>query len=133
MLFSKGTNSIALQLLKYAFVGAFALLVDTGTLHLLTDFFRVHYLLSAVWAFAFGAIVNYLLSIAWVFPRRNISDQRIEFSVFVVIGITGAGLNELLIWIFTDSLGFHYVASKLISAIFVFSWNFFARKFILFR
>jgi putative flippase GtrA len=52
--------------------------------------------------------------------------------IFAVIGLVGLGLNEGIIWSFTDLVHFHYLISKIISAIVVFFWNFFARKKILF-
>jgi putative flippase GtrA len=56
-----------------------------------------------------------------------------EFLIFAVIGLVGLGLNEGIIWSFTDLAHFHYLISKIISAIVIFSWNFFARKRILFN
>ena len=127
------TDNTFFQLIRYTFVGGLAFLVDFGTLYLLTDFFHLHYLISAGIAFILGLITNYLFSIRWVFTTRNIRSKKIEFLIFAIIGLAGLGLNELFLWIFTDLLGIYYLLSKILTTILVYLWNFFARKFILFK
>lgn len=122
-----------IQLFRYFVVGGAAFLVDFGSLFVLTDFFGVYYLISAAIAFILGLIVNYGLSISWVFNNRTLQNSTLEFGVFSLIGIVGLGLNEIFIWFFTAEIGFYYLISKMISAVIVLFWNFFARKFVLFR
>ena len=131
LLLSK-TDRTGIQLIRYGFVGGCAYVVDFGSLYLLTDHLGVHYLLSAAIAFLLGLVTNYILSIVWVFHTRSVEDRKKEFFIFAVIGAVGLGFNELLIWFFTETGGYHYLVSKLCSTVFVFFWNFFARKKILF-
>ena len=131
LLFAK-SDKTSIQLLRYTFVGGIAYAVDFGSLFFLTDIIKIHYLISAAIAFILGLITNYVLSIFWVFSRRTLTSKQMEFLIFTVIGLVGLGLNEGIIWSFTDLVHFHYLVSKVISAIVVFSWNFFARKKILF-
>ncbi|HNS26245.1 MAG TPA: GtrA family protein, partial [Methanobacteriaceae archaeon] len=84
-------------------------------------------------AFILGLIVNYILSISWVFNNRKLNSSTLEFGVFSLIGMVGLGLNEVFIWFFTAEVGFYYLISKIISAIIVLFWNFFARKYVLFK
>lgn len=133
MLFKSGTNNTLVQLFRYTFVGGIAFLFDFGSLYFLTDRMYVHYLVSAALAFLVGITVNYLLSIAWVFQVRTMKNIWVEVSIFAVIGIIGLGLNEIIIWFFTELVKFHYLISKLVSTVCVYLWNFFARKFVLFR
>jgi len=51
----------------------------------------------------------------------------------VLVGVVGLGLNEGLLWLFTDRLQVYYLASKCIAASLVFFWNFGMRKALLFR
>lgn len=132
-LFKDKTDSTLIQLFRYGFVGGIAFLVDYGTLYMLTEFFGVHYLLSATIAFLLGLIVNYLLSISWVFNSRKTENRWTEFTVFAIIGIIGLGLNALIMYLCTDVFCIHYLISKLVSTVMVFFWNFFARKAILFK
>lgn len=132
LLFSKTDNTL-IQLFRYTFVGGFAFIIDFGSLFILTEFFHVYYLISAAIAFLLGLTTNYFLSILWVFDKRTVQSRWIEFCIFGFIGLIGLGLNELIIWFFTEKIRFHYLISKIISTIIVYCWNFFARKLTLFR
>jgi putative flippase GtrA len=131
IIFSK-SDKTSVQFFKYAFVGGIAYCVDFGSLFFLTEVVKIHYLVSAAVAFILGLLTNYALSIIWVFPKRTLADKRVEFLIFSIIGLIGLGLNEVIIWFFTESVHFHYLISKIISTFVVFIWNFFARKKILF-
>jgi putative flippase GtrA len=132
-LFLNRTDTSSIQFFRYTFVGGAAFIVDFGSLFVLTEFFNIHYLISAAIAFLLGLIINYALSVVWVFSKRILRNKSLEFGIFAFIGIMGLGLNELFIWFFTEYVHFHYLVSKIISTAFVFLWNFGARKFILFR
>lgn len=133
LLFKRSTDKTWIQFLRYIFVGGVAFLMDFGSLYILTDFFVIYYLISAAIAFILGLMTNYFLSISWVFNRRTFDNKPFEFGVFAIIGIIGLILNEVFIWFFTAELGFYYLISKILSAIIILFWNFFARKFTLFR
>ena len=126
------TSNTFVQLFRYTIVGGLAFVVDFGSLFAFTEYLGIHYLVSAALAFILGLITNYLLSLMWVFNQRSLSSPLTEFLVFTAIGLIGLGMNELLIWSFTEVVGFHYLASKLFSTGIVYLWNFFARKFMLF-
>ena len=126
------SDKTSIQLFKYFFVGGIAYTVDFGSLFILTDLVKIHYLISAAIAFTLGLITNYSLSIIWVFSKRTVANKRLEFILFSIIGLVGLGLNEVIIWFFTEWIHFHYLISKVFSTVVVFFWNFFARKKILF-
>jgi len=127
------TNNTFIQLFRYTFVGGVAFIVDFSLLFFLTEFFGVYYLISAAIAFLLGLAINYILSIVWVFSERTFRNKWFELGIFALIGIVGLGFNELFIWFFTEHIHFHYLLSKIVSTVFVYLWNFFARKSILFR
>ena len=102
-------------------------------LFILTEFADINYLIAAIIAFTTGMLIVYLLSISWVFPNRSLKSRQKEIWIFFVIGVIGLGLNEVIIWSFTEFVNFHYMASKLISTMIVYFWNFFNRKYILFN
>ncbi len=127
------TDKTHIQLFRYLFVGGAAFIVDFLSLFILTDFFGIYYLISAAIAFLLGLIANYFLSISWVFNKRKLKNRHIEFGMFAIIGIVGLGLNEIFIWFFTQDLQVYYLISKIFAAIIILFWNFFARKYVLFR
>ena len=127
------TDKTNIQMFRYLFVGGAAFIVDFLSLFILTDFFGIYYLISAAIAFILGLVANYFLSISWVFNKRKLNKKHIEFGVFALIGIVGLGLNEVFIWFFTQDLQLYYLISKIFAAVIILFWNFFARKFVLFR
>ena len=81
-------------------------------------------------------MVNYLLSIGWVFnsEKRKMEQHRLlEITVFVLISLFGMGLNEVLMYLFVGVLAIQEMVSKIVAAIIVLLYNFFARKYILFK
>ena len=132
-LFLNKTNKVLLQLFRYTFVGGFAFIVDFGLLWSLTDIFELHYILSATLSFIVGLCVNYFISVKVVFFESRISNKKLEFFLVVVIGTIGLGLNNGLIWFFTEQLAVYYLFSKIMAAVLVYLWNFFARRYFLFN
>lgn len=120
------------EFIRYFVASLIALFVDALMLFVLTSLFDVHYLVSAGMAFLCGLAITYTLSIHWVFERRH-ARAGFEFFVFFVTGLTGLLINELVLWVLTGGLGFYYMVSKIASAGIVFLWNFFARRYVLFR
>ena len=127
-LFYGSTDKLLVQFVRYFFVGGFAFVVDFGLLYILTEYAGLHYLLSATLSFIAGLLVNYIISCLWVFNNRLV-----EFLFFAAIGVVGLALNDALIWLFTDCIGTHYMFSKIVAAAMVYLWNFFARKYLVFR
>jgi putative flippase GtrA len=127
------TDSTHIQLFRYLLVGGAAFIIDIGSLYFFTEFLGIYYLFSAAIAFILGLLVNYVLSISWVFNKHTLNNRTLEFGIFTFIGIIGLGLNEIFIWFFTAELGFYYLVSKIIAAIIILFWNFFARKFALYK
>ena len=132
-LFIEKTDNTLIQLFRYTFVGGIAFIADFISLYLLTEFAGLHYLYSAAIAFTLGLIINYVLSILWVFKSRTVDKKIIEIIIFAIIGIIGLGLNEVMIWFFTDKISIFYLHSKLISTAIVYFWNFLARKYLLYN
>ncbi len=127
------TDRTKIQLFRYIFVGGIAFAVDFISLFVLTNYLGIYYLISAAIAFILGLFLNYFLSVKWVFKRRSVENRTFEFGIFAFIGIVGLGLNEVFIWFFTQDLQIYYLISKILASIIILFWNFFARKFILFR
>jgi putative flippase GtrA len=132
-LFKQKPSNLIGQMLRYSISGAIAFSVDITLLFILTEFTVLNYLISAGISFTIGMLVVYLLSINWVFSKRSLKSRHKEISVFFIIGIIGLGLNEVIIWSFTELGNIHYLKSKLISTAIVYFWNFFNRKYILFN
>lgn len=132
-LFVDATHNIWIQLFRYGFVGGIAFVADAGCLFLL-ELTGMSYLLAAAFAFGVGLLVNFALSKALVFKgSATKSSTGTEFVVFLITGVIGLGLTEVLMYVFTERLSFYFMVSKVIAAAIVLIWNFVARKVILYR
>ena len=124
------------QFLRYFVTGGLAFIVDFGVFALSLYYFEIHYLVSNLIGLMAGNVVNYLLSIGWVFSaeKRKMEKHRLlEIVVFVLISLFGMGLNEFLMYLFVGVLVVQEMISKIVAAIIVLLYNFFARKYILFK
>ena len=131
--FKRPTGNIVIQFVRNPLAGLVAFAVDYLLLFILTEF-GLQYLVSAAIAFIIGTTVNYFLCKVIVFnayiPRFKSMP---EYTIFIIIGCIGLGLTELLMYLFTDVTGFHYLLSKVVAGTLVSLWNFFGRRFFLFN
>lgn len=125
---NKKYKSLIEQFIKYFGAALVGYVVDFGLLILFAEIFNVHYLIAASIGFISGLIIIYFLSNKYVFGESKIRSRSKEFSLFALIGIIGLGILAALMWLFTDQLGVNYIISKIIATIFVYLWNFFARR-----
>jgi putative flippase GtrA len=128
----KKTDNVLVQIIRYFISGGIAATVDFGLLYLLTEFFGLYYLWSAVISFSVGLLITYLFSITWIFNQRRISNRWVELLIFSVIGVVGLLLTYLFMQYFTDAINLHYMLSKVLTTVIVFFWNFLTKRFVLF-
>lgn len=121
-------KKIARQFVRYFFVAGLGYIVDFSTLFILHEVFKVHYLLSAGAGFILGLIVVYIMSSIFVFKNSKIKSRSLEIGLFVFIGVIGLLFLSLIMWVLTGLLGISYIISKIIATVFVYAWNFFARR-----
>lgn len=121
-------KTIIEQLFKFGIVGLISFGIDYGLLFLFTEWGGVDYLISGGISFGVSVVVNYLLSMRFVFePREGVSKAR-EFSVFLLLSISGLLLTEMLMWYSVERLHFHYLFSKIVVTGIVMVYNFVTRK-----
>jgi putative flippase GtrA len=68
------------------------------------------------------------MSNIFVFKDSKIKSKSLEIGIFALIGIIGLGILSIAMWVFTGLLGINYLLSKIIGTVFVYAWNFFARR-----
>lgn len=126
------TDRTIIQFIRYGMVAVVALAFDFGAYALLVRMLDFHPVLAATIGFTLGLGVNYLLSILWVFKERTRS-KRVEVMTFLVVGLVGLGLTDLIIWVLAIELHWDELIAKLAATGIVFFWNFGARKILLFK
>lgn len=88
--------------------------MNFGTLILVHEVLKFHYLIAASLGFVFGLIVVYIISSRYVFGESKIKSKSAEFALFTLIGLGGLLLLNGLLWIFTDLFGLYYLLSKIV-------------------
>ena len=119
---------IIVQFARYFGVAGIGYVFDFGTLLVLHELLHVHYLIAAATGFIVGLVVLYVLSNLYVFKDSKIKSKSLEFGIFALIGVIGLGILSVSMWILTGLLGINYLLSKIVGTIFVYTWNFFARR-----
>ncbi len=125
---NKTDRTIFKQFSVYFLVALVGLFFDFTSLILLREILGLYYLVAAACGFSIGLIVVYILSNKFVFSNPKISSTKLQFLLFALIGIIGLGILSILMWLFTEVSGLNYILSKIIATVFVYFWNFFARK-----
>lgn len=125
---NKADKTVFKQFSVYFLVALVGLFFDFTSLILLREILGLYYLVAAACGFCIGLIVVYILSNKFVFSSPKISSTKLQFLLFALIGIIGLGILSILMWLFTEVTGLNYILSKIIATVFVYFWNFFARK-----
>lgn len=125
-------NRVPVQAIKYGLAAFGGFLADYAALLALKEWFGLHYLIAVPIAFTIGIAVNYLIGIWVVFRRGNLPLLR-ELILFVMISLLALGITEGSMYLLTDLLRIDYRISRLISGVLTYLFNFFSRRFVLYR
>ena len=118
------------QVIKYASTAMIGGMIDYGILILLTEVFDVHYLISSMISLICAMIVQYMLNIRYVFKTKDEHKVR-KLIVYIVMGLIGLGLNQLIIYLVVSKFNAHYILGKIAASAIVGIYNFFSRKLYL--
>ena len=125
-------KALARDAARYFGVSLLAFGIDYGLLIALHRGFSLHYLAAATIAFTTGLVVAWTASAAFVFAgRRKLSRSR-ELLGFVITGLAGLILTQLLLLLLVDTVGASPELAKFPVAACVFIFNFGSRRALLF-
>jgi putative flippase GtrA len=124
-------SRLAKEFVAYVGGSVLALMADLSS-YWLALMWGVPYMPAAAIGFLNGLVVAYLFSIRWVFSVRRVSDARVEFIAFMIIGFGGLVLGELMLYLAVTELHFSAIKAKLYTIPVVFVFNFILRKLTLF-
>jgi putative flippase GtrA len=121
------------EVMKYAAASAVALGADAGLLYVLTRYAGWPLWVSGTTAFLAGASIAYVLSVRFVFHAHRLHSRRLEFTLFVTLGLAGVVINDVVLTVTVGRFGLNLLLAKAIAACFTFSANFALRRQLLFR
>jgi putative flippase GtrA len=125
-------ESVLLQLPRALVVSVLAAALDFGLLVLLVEAGGCPPALAAVAGYLAGGVVQYVLCALWVFPAAP-SSVTVGFLAFTVLSLVGLALTWAVMALLYDGGHVPYPLAKVVALGLAFNWNFFSRKFLLFR
>lgn len=120
------------KFLKFCIVGTSGMIVDFGTTWLLKEKVKVNKYLANSAGFMLAATSNYLFNRFWTFQSTDTHVGQ-EYISFVLISFIGLGINNLVVYVFTEKLKLNFYLSKLFAIGTVTFWNFSMNYLITFR
>ncbi len=133
-------KALFLEMTRFVVVGGASFVIDFGLLFVFQEFIfkavACGVLISQALSFTISLIVHYFLATFWVFRGHSVksaSSHARASSLFVITNLIGLALNEVILFLGSTLLGFHYLIVKLFAAAFVMVWNYAAQKFLVYR
>jgi len=117
------------ELIIYGIIGCFCAALDFGIYTLLGLW--IPYLWANVISVHAGIFCSFLLNRRYNFKVKDRPVQR--FALFYLVGLTGLGLSEILIFMMATKMGMHYMVAKLLTIVVVALCQFLLNKFITFK
>lgn len=131
--------SIVRQFLSYFCVGGVAAIVEWVLFSLFANTWGLHYILATCLAFVFSTAANWILGKVWTFRGSEKWKNKTGRELILVFAVSAVGLlfNMGLMYLFVTVLGLDTPLLKTVSKVMatgiVFFWNFFIRKFAIYK
>lgn len=117
------------HLILYGIIGALCASIDFGVYSLLSHW--IPYLVANIISVHCGIFCSFYLNRNYNFKVKDNTGKR--FISFYLVGLAGLGLSEVLLFVFADKMGWHYLAAKLLTVIVVALFQFVLNKFVTFK
>jgi len=120
------------NVIKFGIVGISGIIVNTGILYILSEFFGIFYIISSLFAIELSIINNFIWNDLWTFghEKQKISKVTNRFFSYHIVSIGGMVINIGVLVFLTEVLGIYYLISNLLGILIAFSWNFLVNRTI---
>ena len=120
------------RFLKFGISGVVGMCIDFSITWLCKEKLGLNKYLSNSLGFCVAVMNNFLLNRYWTFASNNMPFTNQLFK-FLLVSITGLGINNLLLYLLVNNAKKNFYLLKLIVVGLVFFWNFFANSFFTFN
>jgi len=117
---------------NYLIISVIVTAIDVGLLYILTEYANLNYLVSATFSYCVGLILAYIGQKIFTFKDQNKKIAK-QFSLFTIVSIIGLLINLLILKVFVEYFGIHYMISKVIAIGAGFIWNYSINKKFTFK
>jgi putative flippase GtrA len=122
-----------MKIVRYFFIGGIAAAVDIGVFAVFAKLLGFNYLAVAAVGFVLATLVNYFLSVRHVFESGVRFGRRQEIAIVYLVSTVGLAINQTVLYVGIDLLGWEMIVTKLVATGVVFFWNYGARAHFVFR
>jgi dolichol-phosphate mannosyltransferase len=104
------------RLIKFGVVGASGVVVNVGSLYVITEFARIPYFVASLIAIELSIISNFTINLLWTWRDRSNEGTLWKKIVRYHIGAGATAVlgNYLILIALTEFFGMHYMISNLI-------------------
>lgn len=116
------------RIFKFALVGGLGAVINSSLLYIFTEFLKLYYLLSSIFAIECAIVIQFILNDLWTFRDRKSRNVRVivtrlmKSNLWRTIGIF---INILVLYILTEFFGVYYIISNLAGILCAFIFNYF--------
>jgi len=121
------------EFFKFAFVGFIGTIINLVILASFTEFLKIYYLLSAVFAFVAAATSNFILNKIWTFKEEIKHKFLGKYLKFFLVSVVALLVNLFFLYVFTEFLGIYYLISQILAIGIAFIINFSGNKIWTFK
>jgi putative flippase GtrA len=121
------------QFMRFAFIGATCFALEMSLYISLKHALGEGYVyVINIFAISMALLLNYLVSRVWVFETGR-HKLHTEFLAFMAVGVIAIGLSTLILWLGIRYAHLDSITAKVVAVVIVLSWNFFMKKFFVFK
>lgn len=119
------------NLILYGVFGSISAGLDFVIYTLLVQVAGVQYLVANCISVLAGITTSFLLNRNFNFKIKDKTPQR--FSIFLIVGLCGLLLSNLILYLCIDQLHMHKIVSKILSIVLVVFFQFILNKYVTFK
>jgi|SRR3989338_7509906 len=113
------TKEFYMQMLRFGFSGGAGVIAGFITLYVLTEFFSVWYIFSAIVAGIVNGGINFFLEKYWTFKNNDKDTIYKQAGFYTVLRLALFGSDVGLLYVFVEYLHINYLVSSIIIGIFL--------------
>ncbi|HLD98447.1 MAG TPA: GtrA family protein [Candidatus Nanoarchaeia archaeon] len=122
-----------LEITKFGFVGVINTLINLAVLYILTEFFGIYYLVSAIFAFLVAVTNSFILNKVWTFKEKINNKPTLKYIKFLCISIIALLINLILLYILVEFFTVWYIYAQIVGVLFNFVINYLGNKLWTFK
>src|SRR3989344_967738 len=121
-------KKIMLEFFKFCLVGLIGTFINIFILYILTEYFYLYYIISALFAFIVAVTANFIFNKIWTFGEKIHERMLKKYVHFFLVSLTALSVNLFFLYIFTEFLGIYYIVSQIMAIGIALMVNFIGNK-----